>query len=460
MREAAIAEGDGRALQVPRKAIAGCVWPAVTEGRAAALLALQAQLSSCEWFTREALQQAQERQLQAVLQHAYAEVPFYRERLGAAGYRPGQPFALAQLSAVPVMTRADAQAAGANLFAGRLPAHHGTVSAGETSGSTGRPLQYRSSALEQLYWEAFTLRDHAWHRRDFNGLLAAIRYCERSEDFAGWGAPVDFIYHSGGSAILRIDTDIAAQLDWLAKRSPAYLLSYPSNLAALADASAASAVPLPGLREVRTVSELVRPELRARVREVWGVPLVDMYTVKEIGYLALQCTAHEHYHVQAENVILEILDAAGQPCAPGVAGRVVITALQKFAMPLIRYAIGDYAVPGEDCSCGRSLPVIREILGRARNMLTLPNGERRWPLCDLVKIPQVRGIRQYQFVQTSPDRLVVRLVAGPEYVRDHEPQIVSFIRTRLGADFAIDFEYCDEIPRRAGKFEDFISQLE
>jgi phenylacetate-CoA ligase len=104
--------------------------------------------------------------------------------------------------------------------------------------------------------------------------------------------------------------------------------------------------------------------------------MVDMYTCQEAGYLALQCPDHPHYHVQSENVLLEVVDDQGLPCAPGEVGRVLVTSLNNFATPLIRYEIGDYAEVGAACSCGRGLPVLKRIMGRYRNLLTLPDGTR------------------------------------------------------------------------------------
>jgi phenylacetate-coenzyme A ligase PaaK-like adenylate-forming protein len=71
--------------------------------------------------------------------------------------------------------------------------------------------------------------------------------------------------------------------------------------------------------------------------------------------------------VQSESVLLEIVDDAGRACAPGRAGRVVVTSLHNFATPLIRYELGDLAEFGAPCACGRSLPVISRVLGRSRS---------------------------------------------------------------------------------------------
>jgi phenylacetate-CoA ligase len=185
-----------------------------------------------------------------------------------------------------------------------------------------------------------------------------------------------------------------------------------------------------------------------------------MYSVQETGYLALQCPEHAHYHVQGEGVLLEVLDAAGRTCAPGEVGRVVVTPLHNFAMPLIRYDIGDYAEVGERCACGRGLPVLNRILGRVRNMVTLPSGERYWPPVYGERYREVAPIRQFQIVQKSLERLEVKLVADRELTAAEQGKLRDLIHQRIRYPFELTFTYHDEIPRGpGGKYEDFKSEL-
>jgi phenylacetate-CoA ligase len=129
-------------------------------------------------------------------------------------------------------------------------------------------------------------------------------------------------------------------------------------------------------------------------------------------------------------------------------------------MPLIRYDIGDYAMVGAPCSCGRTLPVLERVMGRVRNMLILPNGEKRWPLGDLVKLREMTGVRQYQYVQKSWDRIEVRMVVDDDYDRAQELALATIIRGKFGYPFQLDFVYVDTIGHNAGgKFEDFVSEL-
>jgi phenylacetate-CoA ligase len=176
------------------------------------------------------------------------------------------------------------------------------------------------------------------------------------------------LVETGPCLRLDVDGDTNAQLEWLERHDPAYLLTYPSLAAELATLSLERGVKLPGLREVRSLGESLEIGVRHLCKQAWNVPLTDIYSSEEVGYVALQCPDHEHYHVQAENVLVEVLNEKGKPCAPGETGRVVVTDLHNFAMPVIRYDIGDYAEVGEPCPCGRGLPVLRRLVGRASRM--------------------------------------------------------------------------------------------
>jgi phenylacetate-CoA ligase len=150
-----------------------------------------------------------------------------------------------------------------------------------------------------------------------------------------------------------VTTPLSEQFDWLLDQKPDYLLTFPSNLLALIRLSKERHVKLSALREVITLGEALDPAVREICEKEWGLPVVDAYSSQEFGMLAVQCPAASHYHVQSENVLVEILDERDEPCPPGQTGRLVITALHNFATPLIRYEIGDLAIPGESCACGR-----------------------------------------------------------------------------------------------------------
>jgi phenylacetate-CoA ligase len=289
--------------------------------------------------------------------------------------------------------------------------------------------------------------------RSFPNDVAAYPQGARSDT---WGRALKDLFDTGPSVMLSIGSRVEEQLDWLQRRQPDYLLIYPSALRDLLRLCREKGISFPKLREVRTLSEALTAETRELCREVWGLKVVDMYSTQEAGYLALQCPDHEHYHVQSEAALLEVINGVGQPCAPGEVGEVVVTPLTNFAMPMIRYAVGDLAEVGEACPCGRGLPVLKRILGRNRDMLVYPDGRKAWALIGDVYYTQFPEIRQFQVVQHAVDDLELKIVADRRLTGIEEAKLIEWVRYRSQHDFPIRVTYHDEIPRGpGGKFNDF-----
>ena len=426
----------------------GLAWPAVPSPAGAATLALLFQLEDSQWLAPERLRAHQEAQLEELLRHACAHVPYYRERLGDIP---------PPLERIPLLTRRALMENFEALKSRQVPPTHGAVAELRTSGSTGAPVRVLKTQLSQLLWNALTLREHRWHRRELGGKLAAIRLAVGEGDTPSWGGATDGTVRTGPGAAFNPGRDVREQLEWLEQQRPQYLLTYPSNVQALAELSLARGTGLPGLREVRTFGESLPPGLRGLVREAWGVPVVDVYSANEVGYIALQCPSGEGYHVQSENLLAEILDERGRPCAPGEVGRVVVTDLHNFAMPLLRYEIGDYAEVAPPCACGRGLPALARIAGRVRNMLLTADGKRFWPLLNSRKLRDIAPVLQHQVVQKDFDLIELRLVSAAPLDARQEAEVRALVLSGMPQGMRLVFAYCDDIERGpGGKFEDFI----
>lgn len=438
-------------------AVSGVGWPAIPSPEGAALLALQYQFEDSQWWPLAQLEAKQFRQLREVLAHAAQTVPFHRDRLRVAGIDPARDIDPAAFARLPLLTRRDIQRQGTALVSQALPPGHGQLVEHKTSGSSGEPLRVFGTQLDTTFWLAQTLRDHLWHRREFAGKLCAIRSRVDDIELRGWGPATDALFSTGPSALLNIRADPAQQLKWLQQHKPDYLLSHPTNLRELARLSLKEGVKLPQLREVRSFGETLPLDLRALCRDAWGVGVADVYSAEEVGYIALQCPEHEHYHLQSEHLLIEILDEAGRPCAPGAVGRVVVTTLHNFAMPLIRYALNDYAEVGAACDCGRGLPVLARILGRSRNMLTLPDGRRYWPSFPVMRYADA-SIRQLQIIQHTRGTVEARFVAERGLQPEEGRALITAIQDALGFPFVVTLTPVAEIGRSSGmKYEDIVS---
>ena len=443
-------------------------FPALPDSSSALLLSVLAQLEQSQWWEPGHLQEKQFLQLATVLQYARGSLPFYRQRLSDAGIAVDKDIQTDAWERVPTLTRQQLQANVQTLRVRKPPPGHRQLGMAQTSGSTGTPVRVATTETTRMLWNAFVLREHYWHGREFGATLAAIRHFGDDVkatypgglDLPNWGAPVNLLHDSGPAVALDIHTDPKQQLKWLERQNPDYLITFPSNAAALARRSLINGVSLPNLREVRLVSETVDNELRASIHDTWDVQVVDTYSAQEAGSLALQCPEHNVYHVQSENVLLEVVDENGQACKPGETGRVLITTLHNFAMPLIRYEIGDYATVGTPCRCGRGLPVLTRILGRVRNMLVLPSGESQWPNLAATFYRQAAPVIQHQLIQHDLEHLEARLVVERALTRDEEEVLRTMIMKRIGHPFTVQFSYPEHIERsRSGKYEEFVSHV-
>lgn len=434
--------------------IPGLVWPPLPGTRQSAVLALLFQMESSQRLSTTALRERQSAQLRALLVHARRHCRYYRERLPEDAEK--------QWEAIPLLTRRDVQIYFEALLAEAVPAAHGKTFDITTGGSTGEPVTVRRTQLTQLFWEAATLRDHLWHRRNLSGTMAIVRHFDRPVDTSRPGRWGNGIFRSGPAWHLPISTEIDRQLDWLQAVNPHILLTYPPNLSALMARMLQEKILLPRLCEVRTISGTVSEALRRECQSSLGIPLVDLYSAQEVGVIGIQCPESGLLHLQSENLLVEVLNAQGQPCQDGEIGQVVVTDLHNFSMPLIRYALRDWAERGPACPCGRGLPTLRKVKGRHRNMAYSPEGKQFWPVLGLGQFRQIiPGLRQYQLIQTEFDALTVNLVCEPPPSAEQLQSLQATLTKALGYTYRLAWQvHPTELPLTAsGKFEEFMCQI-
>lgn len=448
--------------------IADSTWPRIPRPWAAGLAATLYQLDQSQWWPAATLRGLQWRQTKAVLAHAYAASDLYRELYQRAGIAPEQVRNWADWERLPIVTRAELQAAGDRWHARHIPRDHGELMQHFSSGSTGRPLAAFGTSLSYLIKMALVVRNHQWAGREMQSKAAFI--LDQGDQCSPDGIRTEYwqkslaeAVESGPSLAISVKLPIQRQCELVREFKPAYLFAYPSVISALARHSREHRLDMSFLKQVGTLGEVLTPACRALVSEEWGAAIVDGYSAREMGPIALQCPTAEHYHIQSDAVLLEVLDDRGLPCAPGETGRVVLTSLHNFASPMIRYEIGDYAEVGHACSCGRGLPVLTRILGRRRNLLRYPDGHRRWPSLSDVGFAKLQAqglpnIGQFQIVQHSLDRIEIRLVADRKLSVEEQARASAYLHGELGAHWRLEFSYPEVIERSGrGKFEDFVS---
>jgi phenylacetate-CoA ligase len=416
-------------------------------------------LEATQWQSSEEITALQRRKLVVLARHCEMHSPQFRARLQAAGLTAGDLSTPDRFARLPVLSRRELQQA-TDLFCTAIPQAHLPTYETRTSGSTGEPVLVRRTAYSELDWLATTMREHLWHNRDFLAPFCAIRAnISKLTKLENWGAPAALLRPTGPALGIPITASIEDQIAQIGAFLPKTLLIYPSNLAALAQHCAANGVHIPSLREILTIGETLSPDVRAQAEGVFGAEVSDMYSSQEAGNIAMQCASSDLYHVMAENLIVEVLTEDGHRAGDGETGRVVLTDLNNFATPLIRYDIGDYAQAGPPCSCGRGLPTLKRILGRQRNLILMPDGSRHWPLVGFHKFRALAPVVQYQMVQEGRARILLKLVTERPLATGEENNLIAHVQTSLGHPFEIRLAYFDgRIPAGAnGKFEEFVS---
>ena len=374
-----------------------------TDTYIADVLKVKSWLRSTESMSLDAQRKMQDTQLRDLFRHAWQYSSWWRQRLTEAGYRhdDNTNSVFSVFERIPPLLRTDLQEHFEAMRAWRSDWTDKDIVTSTTSGSTGMPVRVEKfGAAYNLMYEAVGLVDHEWHQRDARLPLANIS--SDSDSFQpNWGSLLHAKIGSSGPVTRRFSLSRSSleHAEWLMENQPAYLRCSPRLGAEIGGVFLSQGNVLP-LRQIISQSERVTPQQREICRQAFdGVKTVNRYSCEEVGWLAIQCPKHDHLHVMIGTTIIEIVDDHLQTCPSGVAGRVLVTNLHSFAMPIIRYDIGDIAEWGEECDCGIKLPVISCLWGRKRNLIMLPNGETRTMYFLGIDVAEIQAIKEYRVVQ-------------------------------------------------------------
>jgi phenylacetate-CoA ligase len=219
------------------------------------------------------------------------------------------------------------------------------------------------------------------------------------------------------------------------------------------------------VNSIVTGGEALFDEQRILLRDVFGKEPFSKYSSYENFDIAMECDAHTGLHVAAEDLIVEVVDDAGRPLPPGRQGRVVITNLHEYGMPLIRYDTDDESslIQGV-CNCGRALPRLSSIMGKSGDTIYTPSGKRLSPRSFVAQGLVPLGVRRFQLVQDALDHVTVRVVPGSSISSSDTLEFAEAVRSHysdtLGDDVEIRVDVVDHIePTPAGKHLFVISRV-
>jgi phenylacetate-CoA ligase len=328
------------------------------------------ELRDSQWLSPAEVRRLQETKLEKLMHHAYGHVPYYREVFDRAGLKPTDVKTIDDLQRLPLLEKSHVRE---HLYFDLLSDNHRKkdIQKIATSGSTGEPfvcyvdrhqLEMRWAAtlrgMEYTGWRFGDRQVRLWHQTIGMSKTQVMR--ERIDAF--------FHRRKFVPAYEMTEANLPQAIAGMEQHDPALIDGYAESLNLLARYLERN--PSTGLRPrgVITSAQVLPPQSREAIEREFGCRVFDKYGAREFSGIAWECDAHSGHHVVAENYIVEIL-RDGRPAAPGELGEVVITDLNNYCMPFIRYRIGDLAVamdPRDQCPCGRGLPRVGSSRGACR----------------------------------------------------------------------------------------------
>jgi phenylacetate-CoA ligase len=400
-------------------------------------------LERSQWWPRAELLAFQWNELSHLLDHVFAQVPYYQRKYTAAGIARGDIRSLADFARLPVLTRDEIREHREELRA----AHGAQLLPHATGGSSGAPTRFYITRDSYDWRTAATHRAYSWSGCELGQLTLYL-----------WGAPIG-APPRWKRAKVRAFNAIQKQkiistfsqspalwqqvYDWHRRRRPALIVGYTSSLEAYAGYLAEHGLKPPPPHALINAAEPLPETSRRRIEAPLGAFVFNTYGSREFMSVAAECNAHQGLHCHAENLVVETARPDAQQPSD-----ILITDLHNYGMPFVRYAIGDLGVlDPSPCPCGRGLPRIRSLDGRTLEVLRTPDGRivpgEVFP--HLMK--EFPEIREFQARQLALDHIVVSAVLDEPLSAAHRELMESELRKVFGPRLRIDFERVDAIPR-------------
>ncbi|MHB1232226.1 MAG: phenylacetate--CoA ligase family protein [Burkholderiales bacterium] len=424
-------------------------------------VAVRKRMEETQWWDKARLDRLQIERLRVLLKEAALHVPYYRELFARIGFDPEQVTSLADLARLPLLTKTEIRANLEQLKAGNAQG----LARFNTGGSSGEPLIFFIGNERVSHDVAAKWRATRWWGVDIG-----------DPEIVMWGSPIEL----GSQDRIRMLRDMLMRTKLLPAfemspekldrfiaeiraARPKMLFGYPSALAHVAAHAEAKGIRMDdlGTKVAFVTSEKLYDHQCEKIMKIFGCRVANGYGGRDAGFIAHECPSGG-MHITAEDIIVEIVDSAGKVLPPGQPGEIVVTHLATRDFPFIRYRTGDVGILDEKaCPCGRGLPLLKEIQGRATDFLVAQNGTVMHGLALVYILRDLPGVAQFKIIQESLDRTRIQIATTAAFNESAISAIVAGVQQRLGQGVAVEIERVAEIQKeKSGKFRYVVSHVE
>ena len=427
-------------------------------------------LRSLDRASQAELTRVQEERLESLLRHAFHNTAYYREVLGDCGVVRNHRVDLGQLQSVPILTKEIIRTEGERLRDHTLPPARRAY-ANRTGGSTGQPIHYWQ---DSHYWD-INVATKLYH-------FEVLGKHPGEPELKIWGSDRDIVIETGtlrrnaenslyNRRIVPCGTlgepELRAIVDEVDRFRPKLVWGYIDGLYTVAQYVNRTGREMHKPVAVVIGGGTLLPPMREAIARAFRAPVINFYGSREMGDVACECPATSGMHISINSHLVEVVDARGRPVV-GRDGDLVITSLHNYAMPFIRYQMGDRGRLGtSQCPCGRNPPLLEEVSGRSMESFVRRDGAVVSPIfliTTLGNLIDTAVIRRVQLVQESHDLVVVRFVAGEAVgttaLQEHQQHVRAKLVDLMGPTCKVRFDQVDDIPATAsGKYLYTVSKV-
>jgi len=406
-----------------------------------------------QWLATAELEELQAKKLRSMIKFAYENVEFYHRRFDALGLKPSDIKTVDDLQKLPVTTRLDVQKNFPDgLLARGVSIENCTRHC--SSGSTGMPVVVCGDAKTESYRAA--LFGRPFFECGLRLTDKMVRITEHSQQRSKWYEHLGLLR----KVTISPKDQIESTLPQLENYRPDAIFGHSSYIYLLAKKLAeqqryGSIMP----RLAFTTAEVITPYMRKFIGSAFGAEVFDLYGCVEVERLAWECKEHAGYHMDIDSQVIEFV-ADNEHVAANESGQILVTCLYNYAMPLIRYDLGDVGVPSDEkCPCGRGLPLMKNVEGRINDFVQLPDGRTISPMTFLC-LDGIKGISQFRVTQTKKDKILVEIVLDEHDTTETVHKSHELIEDIVGSSIHVEVMTKNRLSsEKSGKFRNVRSFL-
>ena len=396
--------------------------------------ALYAKLQKSQWDDIPSLERLQEKKIQYLIERAKTTVPFYKD------YKDwdndGKGSLRDKLATYPILTKDDIRASPSRMHSIKTPRSFIKTT---TGGTTGSPIEiWRERGVITMMEVSF------WRGKSWVGIRPSTRGVNiQSFGRGSWYGRIRMRLTNKWlmDVFAQTKSDKAKNTRTLLKLKPNYIEGFVSDTLVLGEACLNAGVKID---RVLTTGEMLYDHNRSEIERLFSAKVAEYYGSNEVGSIAFECEMGQK-HITDEHVILEVVDEEGVT-QWGKPGRILLTDLDNYLTPLIRYEVGDIGVINRStCLCGRKLTVLSEIQGRTQDFIRNESGQKLSALFFAGRFKNLNFINSIQIIQRSYSKIDILYEAKSEKVNDELNEISSEILARLGPQMIISFQQVERL---------------